>query len=251
MIIEDHTTGQVVAAATATGSKEERTAITKLGYLNFATDIKKQTGSSMKPISVIAPGLETGVITGATVFYNLNSVWGANSAKPWNPKNSTGYSTYSNMRTAIELSYNIPHAKALSIIQRDAGPEAAVEFCKKVGLPDFSAEGLSLALGGLHDGVSPAQMAAAYSAIANNGLYITPTFYTKVVDGEGNTIYEPNQERTQAMTEQARQQLSERIPMKKIGQPINVANACLFLASNMSDYITGTTIHVNGGMLMV
>ena len=56
---------------------------------------------------------------------------------------------------------------------------------------------------------------------------------------------------TQAMTEQARQQLSERIPMKKIGQPINVANACLFLASNMSDYITGTTIHVNGGMLMV
>ena len=56
---------------------------------------------------------------------------------------------------------------------------------------------------------------------------------------------------TQAMTEQARQQLSERIPMKKIGQPINVANACLFLASNMSDYITGTTIHVNGGALMV
>ena len=56
---------------------------------------------------------------------------------------------------------------------------------------------------------------------------------------------------TQTMTEQARQQLSERIPMKKIGQPINVANACLFLASSMSDYITGTTIHVNGGMLMV
>lgn len=198
MVIEDQTTGQVVAAATATGSKEERTAITKLGYLNFATDIKKQTGSSMKPISVIAPGLETGVITGATVYYNLNSTWGANSAKPWNPKNSTGYSTYSNMRTAIELSYNIPHAKALTNI----GTEAAVEFCKKVGLPDFTEEGLSLALGGLHDGVSPAQMVAAYSAIANDGLYITPTFYTKVTDSEGNTIYEPSQEETRAMTEQ-------------------------------------------------
>ena len=56
---------------------------------------------------------------------------------------------------------------------------------------------------------------------------------------------------TQAMTEQARQQLNEKIPMKKIGKPENVADACLFLASSMSDYITGTTIHVNGGMLMM
>ena len=198
MIIEDHTTGQIVAAATATGSKEERTTITKLGYLNFSTDIHKQTGSSMKPISVIAPGLETGTITGATVYYNMQTTWGPNSAKPWKPKNSTGYSTYSNMRTAIELSYNIPHAKALTNI----GTEAAVEFCKKVGLPDFTEEGLSLALGGLHEGVSPMQMVAAYSAIANDGLYISPTFYTKVVDSEGNIIYEPKQEQNQAMTVQ-------------------------------------------------
>ena len=202
MIIEDHKTGQIVAAATATGSKEERTTITKLGFLNFATDIHKQTGSSMKPISVIAPGLETGVITGATVFYNMQTTWGPNSAKPWKPKNSTGYSTYSNMRTAIELSYNIPHAKALTIIQRDAGETAAVDFCKKVGLPDFTQEGLSLALGGLHDGVSPMQMVAAYSAIANDGTYITPTFYTKVTDNEGTVIFEPKQEQTQAMSPQ-------------------------------------------------
>ena len=198
MVIEDHTTGQIVAAATATGSKEERTAITKLGYLNFPTDIKKQTGSSMKPISVIAPGLETGTITGATVYYNLETTWGANTAKPWKPKNSTGYSTYSNMRTAIELSYNIPHAKALTNI----GTEAAVEFCKSVGLPDFTNEGLSLALGGLNDGVSPTQMVAAYSAIANTGKYISPTFYTKVTNAAGDTVMEPKQEERQVMSEQ-------------------------------------------------
>ena len=69
-------------------------------------------------------------------------------------------------------------------------------------MPDFSAEGLSLALGGLQDGVSPAKMAAAYSAIANDGVYKTPIFYTKVTDYAGNVLYEPTQEERVVMTEQ-------------------------------------------------
>jgi len=198
MVIQDYKTGQVVAAASATGSKEERTATTKLGYLNIPTEIKKQTGSSMKPISVIAPGLESKTLTGATVYYNTQTTWGANSAKPWTPKNSTGYSTYSNMRTAIEQSYNIPHAKALT----DIGPEVAVEFCKTVGLPDFTAEGINLSLGGLHDGISPAALNGAYSAIANDGVYISQTFYTKVTDSKDNIIYEPKQEENRVMSKE-------------------------------------------------
>lgn len=42
-----------------------------------------------------------------------------------------------------------------------------------------------MALGGLTKGVTPLQMAAAYSMIANNGVYISPTFYTKVEDSAG------------------------------------------------------------------
>lgn len=198
MVIQDYRTGQVVAAATAMGSEEERTAKTKLGYLNFPTEIKKQTGSSMKPIAVIAPGLESGVITGATVYYNTSTIWGAGSSNPWKPGNSTGYSTYSNMRTAIEQSYNIPHAKALTNI----GPEVAVEFCKKIGLPDFTAEGINLSLGGLNEGISPADMASAYSVIANDGEYISQTFYTKVTDSQGKVLYEPEQIKNRAMSEQ-------------------------------------------------
>ena len=56
---------------------------------------------------------------------------------------------------------------------------------------------------------------------------------------------------TQMLSEEARKALSDKIPMKKIGKPIDVANACLFLASNMSDYITGATISVNGGISMI
>ena len=194
MVIEDHKTGQIVAAATATGDKENRTAITKLGYLNFPIAIKKQTGSSMKPISVIAPGLESGKITGATVYDDCPTNWGEWSPKEW----YTGYKGLMNMRTAVELSANIPHAKALS----DIGVDVSAEFCESVGLPDLSASGLSLALGGLDEGVSPAKMVSAYSAIANGGVYVTPTFYTKVEDKLGNVLYEPKVEEKRVMSEQ-------------------------------------------------
>lgn len=194
MVIMDHSTGQVVAAATAFGSPEERTATTKLGFFNYPTSIKKQTGSSMKPISVIAPGLETGTITGATVYDDCPTNWGSYAPKEW----YTGYKGLMNMRRAIEVSANIPHAKALSNI----GVEASAEFCQSVGLPDLSNSGLSLALGGLEEGVSPAEMAGAYSAIANDGVYKTPTFYTKVTDSKDNVIYEPKQEENRVMSEQ-------------------------------------------------
>jgi 3-oxoacyl-[acyl-carrier protein] reductase len=42
----------------------------------------------------------------------------------------------------------------------------------------------------------------------------------------------------------------KKLPIQRIGQPEDVANAALFLASENSGYITGTTIHVNGGMFM-
>ena len=41
-----------------------------------------------------------------------------------------------------------------------------------------------------------------------------------------------------------------KIPSARLGEPEDVANAVLFLASKMSDYINGETLHVNGGMYM-
>jgi 3-oxoacyl-[acyl-carrier protein] reductase len=39
------------------------------------------------------------------------------------------------------------------------------------------------------------------------------------------------------------------IPLKRGGSPEDIANACVFLASDLSAYITGQTINVDGGML--
>ena len=53
---------------------------------------------------------------------------------------------------------------------------------------------------------------------------------------------------TDKINEDYIQKLREKISFDKFGIPENVANAVIFLSSSMSDYITGETIHVNGGM---
>jgi 3-oxoacyl-[acyl-carrier protein] reductase len=57
-------------------------------------------------------------------------------------------------------------------------------------------------------------------------------------------------EMTHALDENVRKQWAESIPLKRGGTPEDVANVCLFLASDMSTYVTGQTLSVCGGMLM-
>ncbi|MPS63810.1 MAG: 3-oxoacyl-[acyl-carrier-protein] reductase [Chryseobacterium sp.] len=56
-------------------------------------------------------------------------------------------------------------------------------------------------------------------------------------------------EMTAALDEKATQKWNEAIPMKKLGKPADIANACVFLGSEMSSYITGQTLNVDGGLL--
>jgi len=178
MVVIDHTTGNVVGAAAVKGADAERTAKTRLGYFNIPKDLLKSTGSTMKTLSVLVPGLETGAINAATVYYDGATVFGGG----YNPKNYYGgYKGLMNIRTAITISANIPNVKALA----NAGMERCYEFLSNVGIKTNGNEGLPLALGGF-DGTSTLNMAAAYGAIANDGVYIEPTFYTKVEDKDGN-----------------------------------------------------------------
>jgi 3-oxoacyl-[acyl-carrier protein] reductase len=57
-------------------------------------------------------------------------------------------------------------------------------------------------------------------------------------------------EMTGELNEKALEDWLKNIPLKRAGQGEDVANACLFLASDMSKYITGQTLQVDGGMLM-
>ena len=57
-------------------------------------------------------------------------------------------------------------------------------------------------------------------------------------------------EMTEALDQKVVDEWRNGIPLKRGGSPIDVANATVFLASDMSDYVTGQTLHVCGGMLM-
>ncbi|CAM5210671.1 3-oxoacyl-ACP reductase FabG [Oligella ureolytica] len=55
---------------------------------------------------------------------------------------------------------------------------------------------------------------------------------------------------TRSLSEDVTNGLLSRIPLSRFGQPEDIANAVVFLASPQASYITGTTLHVNGGMFM-
>ena len=90
-------------------------------------------------------------------------------------------------------------------------------------------------------GVSPLEMASAYGTIANDGVYIEPTFYAKVTDSKGNTILTPNQETRRVISEQ-----NAYITKTILQEPVNSGGTATFCRINGIDVAakTGTTDNV-------
>ena len=186
MVIIDHTTGQVVATVGGLGSDSNSIGINRAVR-------GKQTGSSIKPLACEAPALEKGIITAGTVYDDSATSFGANYS---NPHNSGGFNGLMTIRTALAQSSNIVHLK----IMKEVGPANAIEFLAEMGINiDKQHESITLALGTAD--VTPLNMAAAYATVANNGEYISPIFYTKVEDANGNVIVESKQEKRRVMSE--------------------------------------------------
>ncbi len=189
IVILDQTTGEVVAVGGELGNKYAT-------GLNRGIQAIRQTGSSIKPIVDIAPGLQEKVITAATIYDDVKTDFNGYPPNDYNePKGLI------NIRSCIRTSQNIPMVK----IMRELTPTKAIEYMKKMGVTTLNEEKdayLPLSIGGVTDGISPLEMAGAYATIANDGVYITPTFYTKVVDSNGNTVLTPKQEKTRVFSEQ-------------------------------------------------
>lgn len=189
MVIIDHSTGYVVAGAGALGEK------TAWG-VNRMVESGSQPGSSIKPLAVIAPSLQEGLITAASVAEDNPITFGS-----WSPKNDRqdGYYGLMNIRWILRVSRNLPEVRMMAKLT----PEKSMEYLKSMGISTLAGdEGLSIALGGLTNGVSPLEMAGAYATIANYGVYIEPTYYTKVVSSTGKVLIEKQQETHRVFSEQ-------------------------------------------------
>ena len=184
MVIIDHKTGRVVGCMGGLGTDVNAIGINRVDSL-------RQPGSSIKPIGVYGPALEKGIINASTIYDNSPTTFGTN----YNPPNaSTAKSGLCTIRDALEVSSNIVACKVMS----ELGPDNAIDYMRDLGITSLKKtsettdgngdSNLATALGGVTYGISPLEMAGAYSAIANDGVYIEPTFYTKVEDSSGNVI---------------------------------------------------------------
>ena len=189
--ILDPYTGDIVAIVGKVGEKTEN-----LGW-NYATG-QRQVGSSIKPLTVYAPALDAGVVTPGTTFDDYPvRLEGEN---PW-PKNSPDkYRGWTNVTTGIQHSINTIAVQTLEKMSTPAAFAFATENLN-LGLVPADMDVSPLGMGGLTYGLSTVEMAAAYGAFANNGVYHTPRTYVRVEDAEGNIIMENEGESHVAMKE--------------------------------------------------
>ena len=207
MVVIDHKTGYVVGCTGGLGKK------TTARSLNRATQSIRQTGSAIKPIAVLAPSISKKIITASTICNDTERDF-ADGYHPTDYSNQLGEIT---VRRAVESSQNIPFVEIMEKLK----PKNAMNFLEKLGVTTLTEEDntLVLSLGGLQRGISPLQMAGAYSAIANDGVYIEPTFYSSIKNKNGKEILKTKQVKRRVFSKDVAYILKELLT-----QPVNGAN---------------------------
>ena len=204
MILIDPENGDILGVVGGVGQKSGNR------IQNFATQTLRPAGSVIKPLSVYAPGLESGALFWSSVYDDVPVNFGKYNLDPskgkiiepvaW-PKNSTGiYRGLTNVNYALAHSVNTVTVRALE----DLGVEASFDFLyEKLGMKSLIRDGVSasgeyitdmdiaaLALGQMNYGVTVKEITAAYSIFVNRGIYNTPRSYREVTDGFGSILLE-------------------------------------------------------------
>lgn len=192
----DNETGFVVAIV---GGRKQKILT---GYtLNRAYQSYRQPGSCFKPVAVYTPQLERG--------YTPDSIVD-DSYFEGGPKNSSGtYSGKVPLRYAVEHSKNVVAWKLFD----ELTPQVGLQYVKDMNFANIvdTDNTLAASLGGLTNGVTTVEMASAYAALANDGVYRTPTCIKKITDSEGKVIinYSKNSRKKQIYKKDAAHMMTD------------------------------------------
>lgn len=172
---------------------------------------KQQPGSVIKPVSVFAPAIEYGLMTpytvlddsptklitdyGALIEPDSAAITGIN-ANVWPVNSNRIYRGLTTVSKAVAYSLNTIAVRALDMLSLETSFDFATENFGlslnrnlTVNNQTYTDLGYSqLALGGLSQGVSLLEMTAAYVPFINDGVYVEPTAYTRVLDSNGKVI---------------------------------------------------------------
>ena len=188
VVVMDHSNGGIKGLVGYRGQGVYR------GF-NYATDLKRQPGSSFKPLSVYGPALEKGYTPESRVNdFPLDNI---DTTKHTYTNYDNQYHGYITIQEAVRHSWNVPAVWLLNEI----GIESGVDFVERSGIPLEKADhGLPLALGGLTKGVSPLQMAQAYGVFANLGVMNKAYAISKITTKDGSVLFQAQPEAVKVTT---------------------------------------------------
>lgn len=156
-----------------------------LSKYNRSIQADRQPGSSFKPF-VYSAGLEYG-LTPASIINDAPVVFEDDSLEAiWRPENYSGkFFGPTRLRQALYKSRNLVSIRVLS----RTGIGRAINYITRFGFPKEKLNrDLSLALGS--SGVTPFEMASAYTALANGGFKVDPHFIVKIEDNDDQVLFE-------------------------------------------------------------
>ncbi len=188
MAIIDYHTGEIKGIGGGRGEKTVNRAF------NRATDSARQPGSVFKVLAAYAPAIDLGAITAATTIVDEKYT----TADGYTPRNWWGnsYRGAVTAREGIRDSMNVVAVKVMV----ETGIDLCYDYLLNFGFTTLENDNhAATALGGLTNGVTQVEVAAAYGTLANNGEYLRPMFYDKVLDHDGNILLENSQEPTQVV----------------------------------------------------
>ncbi len=176
------TRGQVVALVGGFGEKK-----TNFGF-NRATQAYRQPGSSIKPILEYAPAMDLGIITAGTILIDEPKYFDPHNPEVAWPNNSGNvYRGPITVRQAIRQSVN---TIAVEVYVKMLTPQLGLSYLKRLGIDRTKETQPAGALGAFSHGVTSMELAGAYTALANNGLFTEPYLFTRVLDADGKILLE-------------------------------------------------------------
>ena len=199
-VVLDHNTGQVHGLVGGRGEKRANLAF------NRATEGRRHPGSVFKMIASYAPAFDLGLLAPSTILVDQPFVI-TSGGQEWAPENWQNHFRGNNtaggitVRRAVADSFNRVAAMTTYHL---VGVDRAFQYVLNFGfdLPDTDRIP-SIALGGLTEGVTQLELASAFGAIANGGILIEPTFYTRIYDHRGDLLLEANPQERQVMRPEA------------------------------------------------
>lgn len=151
---------------------------------NRATQAKRQPGSAFKPI-VYAAAVVKGFTQISVIDDEPVAIWDPDRFEEWIPRNYEGkYNGKVTLRQAITKSLN---AASVNLFL-EVGYDLVISLAYKLGIKTKIPRVPSIALGSID--VSPLELASVYSTFANKGVRCKPYFIEKVIDPNGNVIYQ-------------------------------------------------------------